>query len=108
MATNKINFRNILCVVIHGVFCCVLYFSGLIKASNRGLAGNKGKFSVKFEIDYLRFVIYPGSQHRRRACMGILKQTRNYKKKLDDLNDKLLRQYHEKAGANRPSVKTSD
>ena len=56
---------------------------------------------MKFEIDHIRFVINPGSQHRRRACMCIFKQRRNYKKKLDDLNDKLLRQYHEKAGAKR-------
>ena len=62
---------------------------------------------MKFEIDHLRFVIYPGSQHRPLACMGVLKQRRNYKK-LDDLNDKLLRQYHKKAGTKRLAVKTSD
>ena len=66
---------------------------------------------MKFEIDDLRFVICPSSQHRCRVCLGILKQIlqrRNYKKKLDDLNDKFLRQYHEKAEANRLAVKTSD
>ena len=62
---------------------------------------------MKFEIDDLCFVIHPGSQHRRYACLGVLKQRKKSKKKLDDLNDKLLCQYHEKAGAKRLAVTDS-
>ena len=74
-----------------------------VDKSFRSMFGWKsGKFSAKFEVDDLCFVIHPGSQHKRCACLGILKQRRNYKKKLDDLNDKLLRQYHEKIEAKTP------
>ena len=85
---------------------CVLHFSALIKTSDRNLVGNKGKFSVKFEIADVRFVVHPSSQYIYCACLGILKQRRNYKEKFDDLNDNLLHQYHEKAGAKGLPVKT--
>ena len=52
----------------------VLCFSELIKASDRNLVGNKGKFSVKCAIDDLHFVISPRSKHICRGCLGILKQ----------------------------------
>ena len=61
---------------------CSVFFD-VDKSFRSKFGWKKGKFSVKFEIDDLRFVIHPGSQHRRRGCLGILKQSRNYKKELE-------------------------
>ena len=54
---------------------------------------------MKSEIGDLHFVVLSTSQHKCHVCLGLLKQRRNHKKKLDDLNDDLLRQYREKARA---------
>ena len=83
----------------------MLCFLALIKPSDRNLVDNKGEFFVKCQIDDLHVVVHPSSQ-KTAACLGTLKQRRNYKKKVDDLNDKRLGQYHKKAEAKGLAVKT--
>ena len=85
---------------------CVLCFCELTKASDRNLVENKGEFSVKRELEDLHFVVHPTSQHICRACFRSLQQRRNHQNKVDDLNNKLLRQYREKAGQKGLAIKT--
>ena len=85
---------------------CVLCFCGLTKASDRNLVENKGEFSVKRELEDLHFIVHPTSQHICRACLRSLQQRRNHKKKVDDLNNNLLRQYREKGGQKGLAIKT--
>ena len=85
---------------------CVLCFCELTKSSNRNLVENKGEFSVKRELEDLHFVVHPTSQHICRACFRSLQQRRNHQNKVDDLNNKLLRQYREKAGQKGLAIKT--
>ena len=86
---------------------CILCFLVLTKASDRNLVENiKGEFTVSKEIEDLHFVVHSTSQHICRACLRTLQQRRNCKKKLDDLNNNLLRQYREKAGQKGLAVKT--
>lgn len=86
---------------------CILCFSILTKANDRNLVGNsKGQSTISKEIEDLHFVVHSTSQHICRACLRTLQQRQNYKKKLDDINSNLLRQYREKAGQKGLTVKT--
>ena len=85
---------------------CVLCFLVLVKASDRNLVRNKGEFLEKSEIDDLHLVVHPTSQDICHVCLSILQQRRNHKKKLHDLDDNLLRQYRDKAGAKGLAIKT--
>ena len=50
--------------------------------------------------------VHPTSQHICRACFRTLQQRRNRKNKVDDLENNLLRKYHEKAGERGLAIKT--
>ena len=85
---------------------CVLCFFQLTKACDRNLVENKGEFSMKTELEDLHFVVHPTSQHICRVCLRSLQQRRNHKKKVEDLDNNLLRQYREKAGQRGLTIKT--
>ena len=88
------------------ISACVFCFCELTKASDRNLVENKGGFSVKRELEDLHFVVHPTSQRICHACFRSLQQRRNHQNKLDDLNNKLLRQYRQKAGQKGLAIKT--
>ena len=76
---------------------CNLCFIALSKGPNRYLVQNKGEFSVQDEISDLEFVVHSTSQYICKICLRILQQRRNAKKKLQELNEKLLCQYRDNA-----------
>ena len=76
---------------------CDLCFTALSKCPNRYLVQNKGEFSVQDEISDLEFVVHPTSQYICKICLRILQQRRNAKKKLKELNEKLLCQNRDNA-----------
>ena len=84
---------------------CNLCFTALSKGPNRYLVQNKGEFSVQDEISDLEFVVHPTSQYICKICLRILQQRRNAKKKLQELNEKLLCQYRDNAATRGLSIK---
>jgi hypothetical protein len=84
---------------------CILCFTTLSKGPNRYLVQNKGEFSVQDEISDLDFVVHPTSAYICRGCFRVLQQRRNAKKKLQDLNEKILCQYRDNATTRSLSVK---
>ena len=84
---------------------CILCFTALSKGPNRYLVQNKGEFSVQDEISDLDFVVHPTSPYICRGCLRVLQQRRNAKKKLQDLNEKLLSQYRDNATTRGLSIK---
>ena len=84
---------------------CNLCFTALSKGPNRYLVQNKGEFSVQDEISDLEFVVHLTSQYICKICLRILQQRRNAKKKLQELNEKLLCQYRDNAATRGLSIK---
>ena len=78
---------------------CIRCFTTLSKGPNRYLVQNKGEFSVQDEISDLDFVVHPTSAHICCGCFRVAFRTsrRNLKKKLQDLNEKILCQYRDNA-----------
>ncbi len=78
---------------------CITCFATLTKGNDRNLVQSRGEFSVQSEINDLDFVVHPTSSYICRVCLRVLQQRQALRKKLDGLNQKLLREYQEKAAA---------
>ena len=79
---------------------CILCFTALSKGPNRYLVQNKGEFSVQDEISDLDFVVHPTS-----PSLKSFATKKKRKKKLQDLNEKLLSQYRDNATTRGHSIK---
>lgn len=84
---------------------CILCLLKIEKKGDVNLVEGKRDFNIKAEIESLHFVVRPISRHICRSCLGFLKHRANQRKKLDEINSKLLLNYQEKALEKRFTVK---
>ena len=84
---------------------CILCCTVLTKGNDRNLVKGKGEISPITEINDLDFVVHNTSSYICRSCLRLLQQRRNLKKKIGDLNEKLLIKYQEKAATKGLLVK---
>ncbi len=87
---------------------CILCPIIIQKKGDVNLVHGKRDFEAGLEIGNLSFVVQPFSQHICRSCLNLIKQRGNLKKKLEDLNTKLLVGYQEKARAKGFAVKMKE
>ena len=87
---------------------CILCPIIIQKKGDVNLVHGKRDFEAGLEIGNLSFVVRPFSQHICRSCLNLIKQRGNLKKKLEDLNTKLLVGYQEKARAKGFAVKMKE
>ena len=76
---------------------CVLCPTRIEKKGDVNLISGKRDFNVDSELKDLSFVVQSSSKHICRSCLNMLKQRACLKKKLDDINAKLLESHQEKA-----------
>ena len=87
---------------------CILCPIIIQKKGDVNLVHGKRDFEAGLEIGNLSFVVQPFSQNICRSCLNLIKQRGNLKKKLEDLNTKLLVGYQEKARAKGFAVKMKE